>query len=88
MTTIVTVPVEPFQERYRHLIDQGATAVEIAARCDWIRPSDGRPDTDRLKQRLGFKATRKDIGVNKAVTYDTAVALCRGLEVDPVDMGI
>lgn len=45
--------------------------------------ADGRADTSRLRRRLGLGGEE-----SRAISYETAVALCAALSVDPMEVGL
>jgi len=53
--------------------------------------ADGRPDATRLLRRLGVAGQDDKTGAQtrqRAVSYDTAIALCEALGVDAVEVGL
>ena len=70
---------------------QGPLTSSLAAERVGYRAG-GRPDTSRLERRLGLRGQR-DGRTGKAarqrwVGYRTGVALCRAIDVDPVELGL
>lgn len=61
----------------------------IAARIGWVRAAakskDGfKPDGERVKHLLGLRPDRPDPAIN----YEDGLDLCKGLDLDPVDVGL
>jgi len=85
----------PFQVLFAHRsgsVDAGSlTAAVAAARIDY-RMADGRSDTQRLLRRFGLACHRDGRGgqsqFQRSVRYETGVALCRAVAVDPVELGL
>lgn len=89
------VPVGPFRIRFVQLERRGVMSrTELARVLGWSRrpPASMRrrghvhaiPDTGRVSAVLGMKAG----SAKRTIAYDTAVRLCRALDMDPVDCGI
>jgi hypothetical protein len=91
LTRAVRVSNEPLRERYLELyareeITLGAIALELG----WRRsPTDPAPDARRVGRALGVKPEKgRGTYYRRHVNYETAVALCRALDMDPIDAGI
>ncbi|MCP9491552.1 MAG: hypothetical protein MSC31_17005 [Solirubrobacteraceae bacterium MAG38_C4-C5] len=88
------VPTLPFQMLWSQASDpsrsdQPLTASLAAERIGYFL--DGRPDTTRLRRRLGVADQDDKAGGQRrqrAVSYDTALTLCTALGVDPVEVGL
>lgn len=80
-----SVPVEPFQRRYRLLERQGVDAYVIAIRLDWF-DHNGRPDAHRVKRSLGLQGQQN--GANRKTTrrerlkFETAKRLADAMDLD------
>lgn len=86
------VPVAVFQRRFFELAKRdGLTLSTVAQRLGW-QMADGRGDTSRVSRRLGLMPAlcshRKRMVVSRYVQYDTAVALCEALELEPHEVGV
>lgn len=82
----------PFRVLFLHLSDDGRerplTRSLAAERVGWS--AGGRPDTSRLLRRFGL-ADDSDRGGRRrqrSVGYRTGVALCRAIDLDPVELGL
>lgn len=79
------VDVKPFQAEVGRLLDDPEFSWgELCRRLDWMLV---KPDTSRLKRVLGL-SPNSDGKYQQTVQYETAVALCEALGVDPVDVGL
>jgi hypothetical protein len=103
--TMISVDVAPLRARYEELVQGGHETAYSVARAagyscpDRREPGRRKPDTQRLKRRLGItpmvgKAIDPETGrrvqtFSEYVDYETALVLCRALGVEyPADMGI
>lgn len=75
-------PNEPFLRAFE---ESGMSYCELARRLGWYRTI---PDASKLKQVLGVTRWKRDRPHQKRVHYETALALCRALDMDPVDFGL
>lgn len=89
------VPLLPFKAWWEYASDPQVVGTRVltlseAAKRAGYRMKDGRADTSRLQRRLGLRAeaTGGRRAVSERVNYETAVRLCRALELDPVDLGL
>ena len=85
----------PFKVLFEHRSDAARGAplsASLAAERIGYRMADGRSDTERLRRRLGLARHRDGHGgrspLQRSVGYETGVALCRAVEVDPVELGL
>ncbi len=85
----------PFQVLFEHRTKPGrerSLSSAVAAERIGYRMADGRADTERLRRRLGLACHRDGRGGRgrrqRFVRYETGVALCRAVEVDPVELGL
>lgn len=94
------VPVAPLREAF---LRSGMSAKGLAVRLGWTRVgrlngSSHRKgvigDATRVRTALGLKQCVKRRGVKvyrstqTTVPYDTALAICRALDADPIDVGL
>ena len=91
---LTRVPVGPFRDHFLRLERCGAiTRGEVARALGWFR----RPsacnrrvgtqvsvDTGKVSRTLGLSTTQ----ARRTVSYETGVALCEVLGIDPVDVGV
>jgi hypothetical protein len=85
----------PFREAYER---SGLSLSEVARRMGWMRSVSRRPqdrvgDSSRVGRVLGLRretpSTRNGGGAyRKYVRYSTAEALCRALDLDPLDVDL
>ncbi len=83
----------PFRVVFRHRSAPGQqrplSVSEAAERVGYLT-AEGKPDTQRLKRRLGL--AHQDDGqrrrCQRAVGYRTGLALCEAIDVDPVELGL
>jgi hypothetical protein len=84
----------PFQKLWRQLTEEAPEAERlsksVAAQRAGYGMRDGRVDTVRLERRLGLAAQRRESEHRRSrfVNYETALALCRALGRDPVELGL
>lgn len=89
---VSTLPFQVlFAERSNRANSAQLTA-SLAARRMGYQAAGGRCDTQRLLRRLGLACHRDGRGGEgrrqRSVRYETGVALCRAIEVDPVELGL
>lgn len=83
----------PFQVLFEHRAagEHALTSAVAAERIGYRTPA-GRGDTERLRRRLGLAPQRDGRGaegrLQRAVRYETGLALCRAVDVDPVELGL
>ena len=85
----------PFQVVFAQRSDPGRnpqplSATQAAERLGW-HWANGIPDTTRVLRRLGLADSDDKKGGRtrqRAVTYDVALALCRALDLEPVEVGL
>jgi hypothetical protein len=84
----------PFRVLFRHLSDsrrERPLSASLAAERIGFEAR-GRPDTSRLKRRFGLAdqrdGTAGETRSQRSVGYRTGVALCRAIDVDPVELGL
>jgi hypothetical protein len=91
------LPARIFQKWWVYLADErrpegGRLTEPVAALRAGYLTADGDPDTARLLRRLGIAdSARSRCGVcsrSTHVNYETALALCRALGRDPVELGL
>lgn len=94
------VPVRPFREAVEERLAAGERMSDMALRAGFSRSEPRYPgryaDTSGFQRTLGMlpwcsgSTSRQGIRYrySRYVKYDTAVRICRGLELDPVDMGV
>lgn len=63
----------------------GKSLGEVAVACGWVKTS---ADTSRVARALGLIRSGGDRKVNRTLPYETAVALVRAMDLDPVDYGV
>lgn len=74
----------PLQTVFVQRRERDELTVSLAAeRIGYV--ADGRADTSRLRRRLGLAGEE---GSQRAISYETAVALCAALSVDPMEVGL
>lgn len=85
----------PFRVLFEHRSDPARAEVltsALAAERVGYRTRDGRSDTERLRRRAGLAGQREGRGGRvrwqRSVRYETGVALCRAVDVDPVELGL
>ena len=83
----------PFQVLFRHRSGESQEqplSVSAAAERVGYRTADGRPDTQRLRRRMGLAAHSDIHGerCQRTVGYRTGLALCQAIDVDPVELGL
>lgn len=86
------VPNAPIREAFE---ESGLNAATVCRRLGWVSSS-GQPDTSRLQRRLGLRAgmkgghgpARQSQATWAAVRYETAIAIVRAIDRDPVDFGL
>ena len=85
----------PFQVLLGHRSGAAGEAVldiATAAQRGGYLTTDGRSDTQRLRRRAGVAGCRDGRGeriqMQRSVRYETGVALCRAVDVDPVELGL
>ena len=82
----------PFRVLFEHRSRPGRSlTTALAAERIGYRMADGRGDTERLKRRLGLASHDGRGGrgyCQRSVRYETGLALCRAVEVDPVELGL
>jgi hypothetical protein len=85
----------PFQVLLGHrpsAVRDAIMDIATAAQRSGFVTADGRSDTQRLRRRAGV-ARHRDGRIGRSrwqrvVRYETGVALCRAVEVDPVELGL
>lgn len=80
------VPNEPFRIEFEK---RGESLSMLARRIGWVSRR-GQPQTSRVARALGLMPD-SDVapGHHRArIKYETAVTLCRALDLDPVDVGV
>jgi hypothetical protein len=85
----------PFQVLFDHRASptrEAPLSAALAAERVGYRTAEGRSDTQRLRRRAGI-ARHRDGRDGRArwqrfVNYETGVALCRAVDVDPVELGL
>jgi hypothetical protein len=91
------LPARIFQKWWVYLADEGRPesrrlSEPVAASRAGYLTAEGDPDTARLRRRLGLAdCGRGACGVrlrSTDVNYETALALCRALGRDPVELGL
>ena len=84
------IDVEPIAQA---VLQSGLTWSQICRNLEWVRDS-GRPDTSRLRRRLGLldsvscKKGKVYRGRQKTMGYELAAKIVRAAGVDPVDAGL
>lgn len=90
------VPNRPLRARYEAVqLRPGYSLSEIAERAGFVNPS-GRFDTTHLRRQMGMERmapTRKkgvlyEGSFTDYIPYDTAVKICRALDMLPVEAGL
>ncbi|MDQ3647588.1 MAG: hypothetical protein M3433_03200 [Actinomycetota bacterium] len=87
------VSAVPFRVLFRHRSDprqERAMSVSEAAERVGYLTVEGKPDTQRLRRRLGLAHHSDAQGprFQRAVGYRTGLALCQAIDVDPVELGL
>jgi hypothetical protein len=89
---VSTLPFRVLFEHRSNPVRQGALSAALAAERVGYRTADGRSDTQRLKRRSGLARHRDGrrgrSRWQRSVRYETGLALCRAVEVDPVELGL
>lgn len=75
----------PIREAVLSAVQNGTNYHRIACQ---IEGDPRRGDTTRLKRRLGLVPESKKGTISTLVRYDIAVAICRAIDRDPVDLGL
>ena len=83
----------PLQVLWRHRSDPARPAPLtscLAAQRAGYRTQDGREDTQRFRRRLGVahSVSNGQRSVQRAVSYETGLALCEALDITPTDIGL
>jgi hypothetical protein len=85
----------PFQVLFGHRASptrEAPLSAALAAERVGYRTAEGRSDTQRLRRRAGIARSRDgrsgQARWQRFVNYETGVALCRAVEVDPVELGL
>lgn len=85
----------PFQVLFGHRASptrEAPLSAALAAERVGYRTAEGRSDTQRLRRRAGIARSRDGRSGRarwqRFVNYETGVALCRAVEVDPVELGL
>jgi hypothetical protein len=84
------VPVAPFRETFIRLERRGLVSrSSLALQLGWIRRASGSGvglvgDAGKVNRVLGLKSSEPQT----TMRYETGVALCRALDIDPVDVGV
>lgn len=85
----------PFQVLLGHrpsAVRDAVMDIATAAQRSGFVTADGRSDTQRLRRRAGvarhFDGRGGGSRWQRVVRYETGVALCRAVEVDPVELGL
>ena len=87
------VSAVPFRVLFRHRSHprqrRAMSVSEAAERVGYVT-AEGKPDTQRLRRRLGLAHNSDAQGprFQRAVGYRTGLALCRAIDVDPVELGL
>lgn len=87
------IPVGPIREAVLARIEAGDTWSGIARRAGWPH-SKGKPNSGcgtTLKRRLGMVhmgGLKQQGKFTEAMQYETALRICKAIEVDPVDVGL
>jgi hypothetical protein len=89
---VSTLPFRVLFEHRSNPARDDALSAALAAERVGYRTADGRSDTQRLKRRSGLARHRDGRGGRsrwqRSVRYETGVALCRAVELDPVELGL
>jgi hypothetical protein len=89
---VSTLPFRVLLEHRSEPARQGAVSPALAAERVGYRTADGRSDTQRLKRRSGLARHRNGRGgrgqLQRSVGYETGLALCRAVELEPVELGL
>ena len=83
------VDVQVLQRPVLELVESGVRWSDICRALGWVR--DGRPEVERLKRRLGLywqRGSGRKRTVTSGMRYETAIAIARAIEVDPVELGL
>jgi hypothetical protein len=85
----------PFQVLLGHrssAVRDAVVDIATAAQRGGYLTTDGRSDTQRLRRRAGVTGLRDGrrggAHLQRSVRYETGIALCRAVEVDPVELGL
>jgi hypothetical protein len=89
------VPNKPFRERFQYLADvEDLTLADLAFRIGWIakcsRTGKEKPDSSRVARTLGMvqETVKGERKLRDYVSYENALVLCRGLHIDPWEIGL
>lgn len=84
------VPVGPLREQVERLHRQGMPWYVMAELCGYFYGTSQRGDQTRFRRRVGLESSNRRKGEPPAeyIAYDRAVAICRALDIDPVDAGV
>ncbi len=89
---VSTLPFQVLFAQRSSPANSAPLTASLAARRMGYQAAGGRTDTQRLLRRLGLACHRDGRGGEgrrqRSVRYETGVALCRAVEVDPVELGL
>jgi hypothetical protein len=89
---VSTLPFRVLLEHRSGGAEAGAPTVARAAERAAYLTATGRSDTQRLRRRSGLAqhrdGHRDQPGWQRSVRYETGLALCRAVELDPVELGL
>jgi hypothetical protein len=89
---VSTLPFQVLFEHRSNAARETPITAALAAERIGYRMADGRSDTQRLLRRFGLADHRDGRGGRnrwqRSVRYETGVALCRAVEIDPVELGL
>jgi hypothetical protein len=89
---VSTLPFQVLLEYRVNGVNSAALTAAVAAQRAGYRLADGRSDTQRLRRRCGIARHRDGrygrSTKQRTVRYETGVALCRAMAVDPGELGL
>jgi hypothetical protein len=85
---VSTLPFQVLFEHHANAAREEHVTARAADRAGYLM-ADGRADTQQLLRRIGLARDQGSAReARRSVQYDTAVALCRAVEVEPVELGL
>jgi hypothetical protein len=89
---VSTLPFRVLLGHRSNAVGEAVTAISTAAQRSGYLTTHGRSDTQRLRRRAGVAGCRDGRGershLQRSVRYETGLALCRAVGVDPVELGL
>jgi hypothetical protein len=89
---VSTLPFRVMLEHRERPARRAAPTTALAAQRSGYLTAAGHSDTQRLRRRAGMASSREGgdggQGWQRLVNYETGIALCRAVELDPVELGL